>query len=168
MRKIIYPVFAFMLVVLLTASFWRFYNPMILGDPHGIRGALVFRLDTDLTADTWLLGDTTQSGNVWMPEQPIEIEDIIIYHDPDADDSFYVRIYAYDATACEAAAVSERADSTAWILQDDISTNGTLSDTYKIIDDDEGMAVLFDHVGGTPNDVTIMIEYVTRIKDNLE
>jgi len=146
------------------ARYDKFYNPILKGNVSGTRLIWTFNLG-DPTADQWLLGDTTAAG-MYVPEQPIEIIDIKIFGDPDSGDTSCVHIYAANGDLANETILSP-SDSlcgTAYIMIDD----QTMSSTYKTVTTIEGLALLYDHIAGTPNKVQIILEAKTRIADAYE
>jgi len=145
------------------------WNPNIHGSIGGVPGVLIIPIDTDLTADTFLLGDTSSVALFYYPPFPMEITDVKVWSNNDAGDSALVVIYSCEGTSgSQIAAATDTCVSTKWLMTDSCSTYGTLSSTYKCITPTEGMAVLFDFIAASPNDWTVIIEYVTRLKDPYE
>jgi len=169
MKKIKLVILAALLLMSAQMANAQFWLPHFLGDVSGVRGQLFIPVDTDLTADMWLWGDTLGATSAYYPDQPMQIDDIKVYHNSDAGDTFFVRIYSYEAGAgAQLVALTDTCIGTAPVLHSDISTYGTLSDTYAVITPTEGMGIQFDFLAGTPNDVFIMIDYTWRKKETLE
>lgn len=146
------------------AAYDILYFPMIRGDADGVRFEWTFHLG-DPTAKKWILGDTTATG-MFVPEQPVEIIDVIIFGDPDSGDSLAVVLYECAAGTGTANVVvrTDTLDGTSWKMMDDV----TPSATYKIITPAEGLALDIDYLVATPNSVTVMVIGKYRIKDTLE
>jgi len=143
----------------------KHYKPIIKGDADGIRGNMTFVLsDADAQSSMWLAGDTTAAG-MFVPEQAIEITDLKILHDPDSGDSIRVIVYAANGDlANETVVDSDTLIGTSVVMDDD----NTVSSTYKTITTTEGLAIRYIAIAGTPNDVSIVLEYTYRISDNAE
>lgn len=146
------------------------WNPVVHGTIDGQYVYWTFQISTDLTADKWLWGDTTAAG-MYVPEVPMEIIDVCLHGDPDSGDSCRVVIYDCDGgggTGVNIAAFSDSLIGTTWMMCDDANTTGDISDTYGVITADEGMAINFDFIAGTPNSCTVMVIFKIRHKDYLE
>lgn len=135
--------------------------PMFKGNCDGTRITVVIPV-ADLTADKWVLGDTTTAG-AYYPEQALELVDVKVLGDFDSGDSMKVTVYETNSTN-DTIAVSDTLVGTAFCSV----TDATITAANKIIDTDEGMAVLYDFIAGTPNNVSIILEFITRQKDYLE
>lgn len=150
------------------ARYEKLYNPIVKGDASGIPGSFVFSLaDDQAAADLWLLGDTTTAGRFEV-EQPIQITDVKIFGDPDNGDTCCVKVYAFPSAHNPEAilAPSDSLYGTSYTKIADMTSS--LSSTYKTVTTTEYLAVLYDFIDGTPNKVTVVIEYVTRIADAYE
>ena len=136
------------------------YNPLIRGDVDGVPFTWVIPF-VDVTADRWILGDTTAAG-AYFPDQPIEITKVELFGDPDSGDTISVAIYdGNDSLVC----LSDTLCGTAWVNAD---TAVSLSTTYDIITPSEGMGIFVDFQAGTPNSVNIIIEGFYRQDDSDE
>ena len=146
----------------------KLYHPVIKGNASGIRGNFTFSIaDDQAAADLWLLGDTTTAGR-FKPEQPIEITDVKIFGDPDSGDTCCVKIYGFPS-AHNPETIIAPTDSlygTSYTKIADMTSS--LSSTYKTVTTSEYFAVLYDYIAGTPNKVTVVIEYKYRIGDAYE
>ncbi len=140
-----------------------FTNPVFRGNTSGNRFIMTWKI-ADVTADTWVLGDTTAAG-MYVPEQPLEITDVKLFGDPDSGDSLRVVVYAANGgQANETVATTSYLLGTTWARVTDTS----VSTTYGIVTATEGMGVLIDFQAGTPNSVTVIIEGKYRQGDYLE
>jgi hypothetical protein len=158
----------FMLALLVLFSLgWKdiIYSPLIRGDVDGIPFVWTFKF-ADITADTWVIGDTTTAG-MYVPSQPLEITNVEMYGDPDAGDS--IRVVVYSA-AGGGTSNAEVAGTSAWLVGTTWAQTGTatVSATYDIITPTEGLGVLLDFKAGTPNSCTLTIEGIYRQTDSDE
>ena len=160
----------FIALILILLAFvtlgWKsiIYNPLFRGDVDGVPFVWTFKF-ADITADTWVIGDTTTAG-MYAPSQPLEITNVELYGDPDSGDSIMAKVYSASAGTANAelAAYSDTLVGTAWAN----SGTAVVSDTYAIITATEGLGVLLDFIDGTPNSVTLIIEGVYRQTDSDE
>jgi hypothetical protein len=169
MRKSLYKIaiFAVLLTMFIVFVGQRtvYWNPIIRGDTSGLRGSMTVLLG-DPTADTWLWGDTLAAG-MYVPEQDIEITDIKIFGDPDSGDSCRVIVYSAETgagTGAQTICSSDTLVGTTWAQVDD----QTMSGTYKTVTTAEGLGVFFDFIAGTPNSVSVTLEFKTRLQDAYE
>lgn len=140
-----------------------FTNPIFRGNTSGNRFIMTWKI-ADVTADTWVLGDTTAAG-MYVPEQPLEITDVKLFGDPDSGDSLRVLVYAANGgQANETVVTTSYLLGTTWARV----TDSSVSSTYGIVTATEGMGILIDFQAGTPNSVTLTIEGKYRQGDYLE
>ena len=169
MKKTINIVLIIMVLVLigtyLEARYEKLYQPIIKGNASGTRLAYTLCLDDAQAGNSqWLLGDTTAAG-MFVPEQPIEIQDLKILWDPDSGDSIRVIVYAANGDlANETIVDSDTLVGSAYEMNDDF----TPSATYKTVTLTEGLAIRYIAISGTPNKVNIILECKTRISDAYE
>jgi mannose/fructose-specific phosphotransferase system component IIA len=140
------------------------WNPMVRGNSSGIRFQQTVYLGSP-TADVWVWGDTSAAG-MCVPEQPMELIDVKIFADPDSADSCRVIVYG----AAAGTGTAETICSTDTLVGTTFAKahNQTISSTYKTVTATEGYGVLFDFIAGTPNNVTVQLEWKTRLQDAYE
>jgi len=164
-KKRLLAAFLVVFAVIALGAYDLIYFPLFQTDVDGIRFEWVFNIATDLTSDTWLLGDTTAAG-MFVTEQPIEIVDVKIFGDPDSGDTCNVVIYSASSGTgvAEVAAQSDSLCGTTWAFIDGC----TPSSTYKVITPTEGLAIMWNHIAGSPNSVKVVVVGKYKIKDALE
>ena len=135
------------------------------GEVSGIPLVYTFSLaDADAASSMWVLGDTTAAG-MYVPEQPIEIQDLKVLWDPDSGDSIRVIVYAANGDGANETIVdTDTLTGSAVVMVDDNS----VSSTYKTVTPSEGLAIRYIAINGSPNDVQIILEAKTRISDAYE
>ena len=84
MKKAIYIIAIIIGIVFvgtfLQARYEKLYQPIIKGNASGIRLVYTVCLDDAQAGNSqWILGDTTAAG-MFVPEQPIEIQDLKILY----------------------------------------------------------------------------------------
>ena len=149
----------------LQARYEKLYNPIVKGNASGTRLVYTVCLDDSQASNSqWILGDTTAAG-MFVPEQPIEIQDLKIFWDPDSADTIQVIVYAANGDlANETIVDSDTLVGTAYEMNDDF----TPSATYKTVTLTEVLAIRYIAIAGSPNNVQIILPCKTRISDAYE